>query len=415
MDISPVSRGLTIFFNMYCQRQDGLTGFFMRTCRKQLVALPFSSTLIRQFGYRDYTRCVVLLGATALGVAIYALYKWARKETMVFGVYINTTQSGPIANDRQFKFGQRIKNIEGSPLQITAEDFYVELGFSGKKFSFLDAQGIPTSWLYLPSCLFKDKKEGDVVSFIYDNKKIELILNQNCQKQGVSFDEALQQTRLSNKSHRNQCLWLADTDNFTFFHRELLGHQLTHWTLGNAEQCVVETKDLEFYKQDSDNFCTYCWLQGHHEKNGQENIFTFDVLSEDLLGRERGITSHVEDADIHFMRFQGVNGLDDLWILIPHKNRENNQWPSDTFSISGLHGEMFDGPNAPLRQVTYTDSRGTITSRRFDPNSSDHLCWYRHGSYAKLPIPENHTYEIKKVDCIDGIQRLQVVIFPEAK
>ena len=335
-------------------------------------------------------------------------------------VWINASASGPIGNDRKFNFRERIKTESGDPIVILENDFYVVLEFKsnsdeGKKNYLRDTNALPMTmnFLYLPSNLFEGKKEGEAVRFLYENVPMELILNQDSfKKRKGRFENVLEEVKAQNLAYQRQSCFDEDLLYPRFF-RSALGFQNSLCKLDSPSDVrAVESTGLDFYRKDSESercYGSYRCMNSMVRKNGNTTIYTFDLkfkkehdVPQDLDEEtKRILTQGVEDHDVHLLRSRGYNDLDQLWILVPHKRKEqDNVVPRNHQVVTGLDDKEFHGVARAHKQV--------------NPKGPDHLFWYHYGQYGMISILKGYTYKIEKTQPLeDGYQMLRVTLHPE--
>ena len=114
--------------------------------------------------------------ARKIGIALGLISERIVKKQMCIATW-NTT--GYVGNsDQQQLMPEELKNItlgNGEPLALSASDYFVDV------FMFNEGEGSLRSnseRLYLPSSLFKDKKDGEIIHFTYKGQNLEVTLNQ---------------------------------------------------------------------------------------------------------------------------------------------------------------------------------------------------------------------------------------------
>lgn len=330
------------------------------------------------------------------------------QKNVCLEVWIETLNLGPIGKDQKFNFRERIKTEYGQPIVISEEDFCVELSFrllkADNSFCSTDAKKQTIEYLYLPLFFFTDKK-GDSVSLFFDDFFMTLKLtNSSC---GLSFECMLANLDLRKQCVKLQPMFFEDCLYPGPFFNKYLGYSITRFKLDSISHAeTLGASELDFYREDSSHFKTYRKLSFTQKESGRVCTCNLEFkknlgpLSDMNADQKRVYEEGLKDGDVHLIRSIGYNGLDQLWIIVPHKDKEqNNVWFSNLVHALDLDGKTFDCKDRPFR-----------------PNTNHHLYWYPFGQFGIIDIPEGCAYKIGKEKISEhekGGERLQIIFYPE--
>ncbi len=275
-------------------------------------------------------------------------------------VYIHSSTSGPIRRDRYFNFAERLQTEEGEPFVIEEEDIYLEVEGKFKSLKantlYQDANGLPMTRIYLPASLFEGVNEGETVRFIYDGRLVELTCKQakhpHPEYNKLPFQDFLEYVRRYTRFNQTQALWNEDLEGEPQFMGQPIGQTLVPLN-GNSDD---EEFDLQFYEEDQKAHGPYQQLEVVNY-NGDTVVFR--------IHRDFGI----DISEIALVESKGINGLHQLWILIPHKPKKN-KFPKGTNQVISNVGNRTE----------------TLYKESFDPQNGDRMTFYRYGQYFKLPV-----------------------------
>jgi hypothetical protein len=295
-------------------------------------------------------------------------------------IYIKSTFSSPIRQDAAFEFGKRLKNEQGEPIQINREDIYLELYGQfekGKELMGKDKNGLPLSSIYLPSCLFKNVKEGGTIRFYDNDNLIELTCQQSThpvsKEKSLNFEETLKSvlelvkyslTRFKGAlNNHSPFLFAEDRKSEALFHDIVIGSLLK---VEKGNQSVKDIKDFAFFHDDEKK-------HGPYQKIGvtfaNEQCVMFNLHQ-----------SRVSLSEIYLIESTDVYDIRYFWIMIPHKP-EKNQYPENTLTLTCItkNGEQeFEG----MFDSNETES---FNKTQFNPAKGDRLAIYSHGQFACVP------------------------------
>lgn len=102
--------------------------------------------------------------------------------------------SGFINGDGEYQFAKELTTLDGQPIRIDGDnDFYVQISPSSSISAPIANVRLDVPE-FLPSSLFKGCKAGDVIAFVYKNKKYHFVLLDN-HKYGKPFEVQLEDIR----------------------------------------------------------------------------------------------------------------------------------------------------------------------------------------------------------------------------
>lgn len=270
-------------------------------------------------------------------------------------VYIHSTNSGPIRKDHFFEFSSRLQTVDRKPILIKEDDFYLELfGKIEGDFRINPKNGVPHHFTYLPSSLFEGVKEGDTIQFYFDDRLIELCCRQKTHSHpaGASwtFEDFMESVRAEVRNSHIQCLWKEDIKGEPSF---------ISWVQLNSHE--GKGRDFQFYQEDQKLNGAYQQLQGI-KSNKHDILFYFHSKY------------GVDISEIDLVESRGVNGLRQLWVLIPHRPEKNKiPEPEDASeSIRYFEGDI-----------------ETFNKQTFDPQKGHRVLCYSYGQHAVATINED--------------------------
>lgn len=291
---------------------------------------------------------------------------------------------GPIRQDRKFHLAHNLRLPNKEPLIIDpVNDFYVRL-YSTKT----------QSTYHLPSSLLQNKKSGERVSFYDRNILIELTLEKT---RDVPFEDCLSQGIRKCLENHMQCGFTEDLphSSLPFSIPNLfnlhLGDKHSYTTLHNPQafQSIDHVNEyVAPFLQDVQHG-PYKELSVKKTLVGSETAYTFDDLHIDETTRPLEFNRQIslKTNEIHLFRSQGIHGLDNLWVLIPHR-RPSNSIPDNVFSVDGSLREEFVPDTRPPRQG----------QQKFIPQDGHRLAMYQYGQFYRISIPPHHTFEVRRID-----------------
>lgn len=263
---------------------------------------------------------------------------------------------GPLGKDTFYAFRKRITREDGSPWEIPEDDLVICLEGTfarGEADLKKNAMGLPSSSVYLPSCLLSQVNEKGVILFRFDGKLVELMVQPPT---GSSFEIALAKIKACIRRLDGGAAWVVDTPE-SYWKAERLGpmgravakfqrmypdvkssHQIKALdALVNQEVCSLNYSKINIICIDEQR--VVLWLPGIDP----EDYYLCDFKCDD-----------------HYA----------VWVVVPHQ-LEKNQWPSDGETMTLYRGKDLV---AEFTQDTYNP----LEHRRTD---------YVWGKFIMLELP----------------------------
>lgn len=371
-----------------------LTGMFVK-CVTNLNYIKINYPSIKQNHYishlknKSYLQCALLLipGINIL-VAVYWQPKFKGnhlqkvnlencrlpgKQTLtphIKGmVYIyHSDICAPIMGDRHCKFGTHLKDKDRKPIKIAPEDIYLTLRgefVKGKNLVEQWSKNHNSSFILLPSSLFKNIKNGGVVQFYYDDYFVELTCNQllHPDQQAVYSQQPIVPAKFEKefKTMQNwieechiQPQWKEDIEGeFLFQGRVVVGREL-YFPMVNKEQ--IRAESFKFYMEDQRKYAPY------------KQLLTLDHTDHiDIISLHK---KNIQDlSEIHVIAARVLNYQHQLWVIVPHKPNLN-QYPEG---------------QARVEWQAKSGMKKVFTKSTFNPIQGDRLPNYHYGQYYMIP------------------------------
>ncbi len=288
---------------------------------------------------------------------------------------------GPLGKDTVYAFRKRITREDGSPWEIPEDDLVICLegtfarGEAGLK---KDAMGLPSSSVYLPSCLLSQVNENGVILFRFDGKLVELMVQPPA---GSSLEIALAKIKACIRRLDIGAAWVDDVlesyckaESSGPLNRAVAKFQRMYPDMKSSQQ-IKALNDLAIQEVGSLNY-------------SEINIRYID--------QERVVLwlPGINPEDYYLCDFK----CDDhyaVWVVVPHQ-LEKNQWPSDAETMTFYRGQDLV---AEFTQDTYNP----LEHRRTD------YCW---GKFIMLELPHPLSeYKVGRND--QGILVMQKIMVEE--
>ncbi len=342
-------------------------------------------------------------------------------------LYVESDRSGCINLDNTFKFSERIKTVDGRPLKVAPSDVYIPCqGYFKQTPHFplnKDADGHSYTFIYLPSSLFENVKEGEFLKFYYDDMLVEIKCQQHCHPMSkarqVNFEEAVQDVKNCVKREGKDILFTEDlyknvlpkNDDFApsvkitdenrydlflelpppknkqesgiWFKGKFLGEKINQIDLSGE---VIDTiSSMKFYKRDeTKNGPAYETFDVQYVPADPEEEEEYGVFDRYFFNRVFKTKINLED--LHLFESIGVSGQYRLLIILPHKPDENDP---NKF-IKNLYKDISDDEKSLSDSSEWEISQGE--GKREKEYSSHEpqqfrLAGYHHGKYTILTSP----------------------------